>query len=406
MTSRDAALSVVKKLREAGFEAYFAGGCVRDRLLGREPGDHDVATNAVPDAVQKLFRRNVAVGKQFGVILALVGDEEVEVATFRADAKYTDGRHPDSVTFSDLKSDVLRRDFTINGMMEDPLTGNVVDLVGGQADLKARVIRAIGDPEKRFDEDRLRMLRAVRFAAQLDFEIEPATLAAVTRRSGEITVVSRERVREELEKLLRAKNCGRGLRLLRETGLLAPCIPALKALPDDRWSLAVAAVERLPKRNFALAFAALLHDADPDPVKASRLADAAARDLKASNEDRERAAWLVARRTAPDRAAAMRPSEWKPILAHPAAAEMLELHAAVQQARGGPLEGHALMSKRLSEGDLDPPRLLNGDDLLAMGATKGPRIGEVLSAVRAAQLDGEVKTKEEAAAMGKRLLGT
>lgn len=406
MTSREAALTVVKTLRDAGFEAYFAGGCVRDRLLGREPGDHDVATNAVPDAVQKLFRRNVAVGKQFGVILALVKDEEVEVATFRADAKYTDGRHPDSVTFSDLKSDVLRRDFTINGMMEDPLTGTVVDLVGGQADLKARVIRAIGDPEKRFDEDRLRMLRAVRFAAQLDFEIEPATLAAVKRRSGEVSSVSRERVKEELGKLLGSKGAGRGLKLLRETGLLAPCVPALKDLPDDRWALTVSTVERLSRRPFALAFAAMLHDADPGPAKAARLTDAAARDLKASNEERERAVWLVAHRADPERASAMRPSEWKPLLAHPGAAEMLELHAAVQAARGGPVEGHALMSARLAAGDLDPPRLLTGDDLLTMGVARGPRIGEVLAAVRAAQLDGEVTTKEEAAALGRKLVGS
>ncbi|KAF0242387.1 MAG: poly(A) [Planctomycetota bacterium] len=404
MTSREAALTVVKKLREAGFEAYFAGGCVRDRLLGREPGDHDVATNAIPDAVQKLFRRNVAVGKQFGVILALVQDEEVEVATFRADAKYTDGRHPDSVTFSDLKSDVLRRDFTINGMMEDPLTGEIVDLVGGQADLKARVIRAIGDPEKRFDEDRLRMLRAVRFAAQIDFEIEPATLAAVARRSGEVSSVSRERVKEELGKLLASRDAGRGLRLLRETGLLAPCIPALKSLPDDRWAATVATVENLPRRPFALALAALLCDADPDPAKAARLADASARDLKASNDERERAVWLVARSRDPERASAMRPSEWKPLLAHPGAVELLELHRAARTARGGSLAGHALLSERLAAGDLDPPRLLTGDDLLAMGALRGPKIGDVLSTVRAAQLDGEVTTREAAAALGRKLL--
>ncbi|MEK7468247.1 MAG: CCA tRNA nucleotidyltransferase [Planctomycetota bacterium] len=403
MNSREAALTVVKKLREAGFEAYFAGGCVRDRLLGREPGDHDVATNAVPDAVQKVFRRNVAVGKQFGVIIALVQDEEVEVATFRADAKYTDGRHPDSVTFSDLKSDVLRRDFTINGMMEDPLTGQVVDLVGGQADLKARVIRAIGDPEKRFDEDRLRMLRAVRFAAQIDFAIEPATLAAISRRSGEVSTVSRERVKEELAKLLAATGAGRGLRLLRETGLLAPCVPALKGMPEDAWGMTVATVERLARRPFAIAFAALLHEAQPDPY---RLAEASARDLKCSNDERERVAWLVAHRRDPERASSMRPSVWKPLLAHPGAAELLELHRAAQEARGASIEGHALLSRRLAEGDLDPPRLLTGDDVLAMGATRGPKIGEVLAAVRAAQLDGEVRTKEEAGAMGRKLLGS
>lgn len=399
MTSRDAALTVVKKLRGAGFEAYFAGGCVRDRLLGREPGDHDVATNAVPDAVQKLFRRNVAVGKQFGVILALVEDREVEVATFRSDAKYSDGRHPDSVTFSDLKSDVLRRDFTINGMMEDPLTGTIVDLVGGQADLQARVIRAIGDPEKRFDEDRLRMLRAVRFSAQLDFEIEPATLAAIARRSAEISAVSRERVKEELGKLLLAKRAGRGLRLLRETGLLAACVPALKGIAEDAWAVTVSAVERLEPRPFAIAFAALVHT-----VENPRVAEAAARDLKCSNDERERITWLVAHRADPERAAAMKPAEWKPLLAHPGAGELLALHRAVQEARGASLEGHALMSTRLAAGDLDPPRLLTGDDLLALGAPRGPKLGAVLAAVRAAQLNGEVRTADEAAALAKTLL--
>ncbi|MCE9584988.1 MAG: CCA tRNA nucleotidyltransferase [Planctomycetes bacterium] len=405
MTSRDAALEVLKKLRESGFEAYFAGGCVRDRLIGRVPGDHDVATNAVPDAVQKLFRRTIAVGKQFGVIIVLVKDCEVEVATFRADAKYTDGRHPDSVTFSDMKSDVLRRDFTINGMMEDPLTGTIVDLVGGQPDIKARLIRAIGDPEKRFDEDRLRMLRAVRFAAQIDFEIESATLEAISRRSAEISSVSRERVKEELGKLLAATGAGRGLRLLRSSGLLAACVPALKALPEDRWAAAVATVEQLPRRDFGPALAALVLDTDTDPAKAARIADATARDLKCSNDERERAVWLVAHHRDPERASAMKASEWKPLLAHPGAADLLDLFRAVRLARGLPLDEYSLMAKRVQQGDLDPPRLFTGDDLLAMGAPRGPRIGEVLTAVRAAQLDGEVTTKEAAAAMARKMLG-
>lgn len=400
MTKKEAALSVVKKLREAGFEAYFAGGCVRDALLGRTPGDYDVATNAVPDAVQKIFRRNVAVGKQFGVILALVQDHEVEVATFRADAKYSDGRHPDSVTFSDLRSDVLRRDFTINGMMEDPLTGTIVDLVGGQADLRARVIRAIGDPEKRLDEDRLRMLRAVRFSAQLEFEIEAATLAAIRRRAAEVGSVSKERIREELEKLLAAKGVGRGLQLLRETGLLVSIAPELE-LPDGPWNLTRWTVENLDRRNFALSFAALLHHANPQPTA---LTDAVARRLKCSNDDRERAVWLVTHRRDPERAATMRPSEWKPLLAHPGAADLLELHRAAQVARSAPLEGHALMSSRLAAGDLDPPRLLTGDDLLALGAPRGPKLGQVLAAVRAAQLDGEVADREAALALARTLL--
>lgn len=401
MTSRDAALDVVRKLREAGFEAYFAGGCVRDRLLGREPGDHDVATNAIPDQVQKLFRRTVAVGKQFGVIMVLVKDRQVEVATFRADAKYTDGRHPDSVTFSDLKSDVLRRDFTINGMMEDPVAGTVVDLVGGGADLQARLIRAIGDPDLRFDEDRLRMLRAVRFAAQLGFEIEASTLAAVRRRAAEVSSVSRERVREELEKILVSADPVRGLDLLRSTGLLRPVLPAAAALSEDRWKRTVRVVAALARRPFVLALAALLHDA---AHPAARAAETAARDLKLSNEERERVVWLVARHADPPRAASMRPSEWKPLLSHPGAPDLLELHRAIQTADGAPLEAHALLTTFLARPDLDPPRLITGDDLLALGVPRGPRIGQILQAVRDAQLNGEVANAGEARAMAARLL--
>ncbi|MBI2920671.1 MAG: CCA tRNA nucleotidyltransferase [Planctomycetes bacterium] len=399
MTSRDAALEVVRKLRDAGFEAFFAGGCVRDRLLGREPGDHDVATNAIPDQVQKLFRRTVAVGKQFGVIMVLVKDRQVEVATFRADAKYTDGRHPDSVTFSDLKSDVLRRDFTINGMMEDPVAGTVMDLVGGNADLQARLIRAIGDPDLRFDEDRLRMLRAVRFAAQLGFEIESSTLAAVRRRAAEVSSVSRERVREELEKILVSADPVRGLDLLRATGLLHPVLPAAATLPDDRWKRTVRVVEALTRRPFVLALAALLHDAGRPA------AGTAARDLKLSNEERERVVWLVARYADPPRAASMRPSEWKPLLAHPGAPDLLELHRAIQTADGAPLDAYTLLTGYLARPDLDPPRLITGDDLLALGVPRGPRIGEILQTVREAQLNGEVANAEEARAMAARLLG-
>ncbi|NUN47585.1 MAG: CCA tRNA nucleotidyltransferase [Candidatus Brocadiae bacterium] len=396
MTSREAALSVVDTLRKAGFEAWFAGGCVRDRLLGRQPGDHDVATNAIPDEVQRLFRRTIAVGKQFGVILVLVRDREIEVATFRADSAYTDGRHPDAVTFSDMESDVRRRDFTINGMMEDPVDGRVIDLVGGQEDLRGRLIRAIGDPERRFEEDRLRMLRAARFAAQLEFAVEPATLRAIARHAAALSSVSRERIKEELDKLLGAPGAPEGLRLLRETGLLRAIVPALADLPEADWRRTVGALSRMPRRPGPAALAALLHRLDPDPARNAALAEAILRDLRASNGERERVVWILARLDAAARAAAMKPSEWKPLLAHPGAAELLQVTRAVLEEDGGGSDGWALLEERSRRDDLDPPRLIGGEDIMAMGVPKGPRIGELLAAVREAQLNGEIGNPGEA----------
>jgi tRNA nucleotidyltransferase/poly(A) polymerase len=394
-SSLEAATEAVRRLREAGFEAWFAGGCVRDRLLGREALDHDVATNAVPDEVQKVFRRTVAVGKQFGVIVALIRGREVEVATFRADDAYSDGRHPDRVTFSDLETDVRRRDFTINGMMENPLTGDIVDLVGGRADLAARVIRAIGDPEKRFDEDRLRMLRAVRFAAQLGFVIEPATLGAVKRRAGELSSVSRERVREELEKTLKSAGAADGARLLRDTGLLGPAVPAAAALSGADWDATVAVIAALARREVPLSFAALLHR--------TAGVEESCRDLRLSNADRESVRWLVAKLPAAACAGSLPPRDWKPLLAHDGAADLLELHRAIQVAAKAPLDSWTILSSRIGAPDNDPPRLISGDELLAMGIPKGREVGRILQAVRDAQLDGEIGTADEARSLARRL---
>jgi poly(A) polymerase len=235
MTAREFAIDVVRRLREAGHQALWAGGCVRDELLGRAPHDYDVATDATPEQVRRLFRRTVAVGISFGVVEVLGprGDAApltVQVATFRSDGTYSDGRHPDAVVFSSAREDALRRDFTINGMFLDPLGGELIDYVGGRADLDAKILRAIGDPAARFAEDKLRLLRAVRFATRFDLALDPATADALRAMAGQIVVVSAERIAEELRKLLTCPQRARGVRLLDETGLARALLPELMSM--------------------------------------------------------------------------------------------------------------------------------------------------------------------------------
>ena len=228
--SEDAARSIVDRLLAAGHQALYAGGCVRDKLLGREPHDYDVATDARPEQVEALFPRTFPVGAQFGVILVLERGEEIQVATFRGDGAYRDGRHPESVTFTDAEGDALRRDFTVNGLFHDPIRGETLDFVGGKRDLEARLLRAIGDPERRFEEDKLRLLRAVRFATTLGFTIDPATWEAIRRHATAIRAVSPERIREELVKILLSPNRLRGFDLLDASGLLREILPEMEAM--------------------------------------------------------------------------------------------------------------------------------------------------------------------------------
>src|SRR5712692_9436352 len=272
-TERDFAIEVVQRLRGAGFEALWAGGCVRDELLGKVPQDHDVATSARPEEVRRLFRRTVAVGMSFGVVEVLgPRPHKIQVATFRSDVSYSDGRHPDAVVFSSAREDALRRDFTINGMFFDPLDNRLIDFVGGQEDLRARVLRAIGDPAARFAEDKLRMLRAVRIATRFELTIEPATAAALKRMAAQISAgVSAERIAEELRQLLVFPQRHRGVNLLQELGLAAAILPeiaAMKGLPQglpgassgDLWDHVMRVLELLgPAPSFTLAFATLLH---------------------------------------------------------------------------------------------------------------------------------------------------
>ena len=406
---REFALVVVRRLREAGYEALWAGGCVRDLILGATPSDYDVATNALPNQVMGLFRRTIPVGVSFGVVRVRgpkAAGGEVEVATFRSDGEYRDGRRPESVVYGTPREDASRRDFTINGMFLDPLTDRVIDYVGGRQDLDARVLRAIGDPAARFEEDKLRLLRAVRFAARFDFSIESRTREALVDMAVRVRMVAAERIAQELTRILLHPGRARGIALAFETGVLGAVLPDLLVLkgsysPDggsfsgDRWEHTLAVLAALPSEiNAAIGFAALMHASD-EPAD---VMDRAARELKLSNADRERAVWLVANQSALKDAASMPRSRLKPLLAHPGREELLTLVEAIGTVLGE--TGDAAYCRRyirqLPEGPLDPPPLLTGADLRAAGMTPGPRFKDILDAARTAQLDGEVVTKDEA----------
>ena len=440
MTEREFATDVVRRLRQSGYEALWAGGCVRDELLGVEPADYDVATSVRPEEVQRAFSHTVAVGESFGVV-EVIGPRrpdgsfpKVQVATFRSDGAYVDGRRPESVVFSSPEEDAKRRDFTINGMFFDPLEDRVIDYVGGQADLKAGVLRAIGDPRARFREDKLRLMRAVRMAARFDFPIEEQTAAAICEMAPEITVVSAERIAEELRKMLAHRNRAWAMRQLDELGLLRHVLPEIEAemkgLPQgppaaptgDLWQHTLKVLEvlegpRWPEPgpvSFPMAFAALLHDVGKKRAAAragdkytfhghehigKRLAGAASRRLKLSNAEIDRAQWLVEKHQYLCDAPAMRASKLKPILVHPGIGELLALHRADSVASGRSVEHVEFCERMLRETppeELNPPPVLTGDDLLALGWPQGPVFKKALDAVREAQLEGKVRTKDEA----------
>jgi len=401
---RDFALDVVRRLRAAGFEAYWAGGCVRDELLGRKPKDYDVATSATPPEIRALFGnpRTLPLGAAFGVITVLGPRRAgmIEVVTFRQDAEYSDGRHPDHVTFSSAREDAARRDFTINGMFFDPIERQVIDFVGGQEDLQNRRIRAIGPPRLRSGEDKLRMLRAVRFAAAFGFSIDAATAAVVREMAGQITVVSPERIAMEMRRVLTEPGRLQGVRLLVDLGLAAAVLPEI--VPSDETSQArvehaLGVLGRLQNPSFPLALAALL---------AEQAEAATAREVglrwKLSNKEVDEAAWLVEHRTALAGARRTRWSRLQPVLAHPWAESLVALHEA--SSPQGPDEAawcrELLAQPRAS---LDPPPLLTGDDLRMRGLQPGPTFKKILQAVRDAQLDGEIRTQEEAIRLAMKL---
>jgi poly(A) polymerase len=430
MHSRELANSICDTLIQAGHQAFLVGGCVRDVLLAREPADFDVTTDAHPDRVLGLFPDAITVGAQFGVVLVCRDDAKVEVATFRRDLGYTDGRHPDGVEYAtEPQDDVSRRDFTINGLLMRHDSAEVLDFVGGQGDLKAGVIRAIGDPKRRFAEDKLRMLRAVRFAARFGYRIEPLTFKAIRQHAHEVHVVSAERIREELSKLLTEGAARRGFELLDESGLLREILPEVSAMkgvpqppefhPEGDVSVhTLMLLEGLaPGSSRTLAWGALLHDVGKPPTfrPASETGDRIRFDshvevgvqmaakicqrLKFSNEESQQIQALVANHMKFKDVAQMRKSTLKRFLRLAKFDEHLELHRLDCQASHGRLDGYHLISQVLEETPPDqvrPTRLLTGDDLNEMGYPPGPQYQRILSALEDAQLDGALATREEA----------
>jgi len=430
MEPRELANSICETLRSSGHDAQLVGGCVRDILMGRAPVDYDVATDATPDEVIALFPDSVAVGAQFGVIAVYRDGIRVEVATYRADVGYSDGRHPDAVVFACTpKEDVRRRDFTINGLLMRHDTGEVLDYVGGQADLKAGVVRAIGEPDRRFREDKLRLMRAVRFTARFGFKLEPATFDAIRRHAHEIVQVSAERLRDELTKLLTEGAARLGFELLDETGVLAEVLPEIATMkgveqppqfhPEgDVWIHTRLMIEQLPAGAPAtLAWGILLHDVGkPATFKSAeetgdrirfnghadvgvRMAKDIGRRLRFSNEDGEQIAALVANHMRFKDVEQMRASTLKRFIRLPRFGEHLELHRLDCLSSHKRLESYRFVSRVLMETpaeEIRPPRLLTGDDLLEMGHKPGPVFREILHAVEDAQLEGQLKTKDDA----------
>ena len=430
MTPRTLAEQICATLRAQGHQAYLVGGCVRDLELGREPADYDVCTNARPDRVQELFPQSLAVGARFGVILVVEEGAQVEVATFRSDIGYSDGRHPDHVVYADSpQEDVRRRDFTINGLLMDPATGEVLDFVGGRADLRAGIVRAIGDPLLRFSEDKLRMMRGVRFAARFGFRIEPETMAAAQSLAAQITQVSPERIRDELTKLLTEGAARRGFELLEETGLLAVVLPDIAKMkgveqppqfhPEgDVWIHTRMMLEGLqPHCSPTLAWGVLLHDVGKPPTFTPAngpgtrirfdghvevgvtMAEHICRSLRFSNDDMEQIKALVANHMRFKDVRQMRTATLKRFLRLPRFEEHLELHRLDCMACHCNLENYTFVQQFLLETPLEkvyPPKLVTGDDLKVMGIVPGPRYREILLAVEEAQLEGRLQDRESA----------
>jgi len=392
------AVEVVRRLRGAGFEAYWAGGCVRDRLLGVEPKDYDVATNALPDQVRRLFgrRRTLAIGAAFGVIAVLgpKGAGTVEVTTFRRDAPYSDGRHPDSVAFSSAEEDASRRDFTINGLFYDPLEDRVIDFVGGQRDLAERRLLAIGRAEERLAEDKLRMLRAVRFSASLDMAMDDRLRAAIVAMAPEIHVVSPERIAVEMRRILTDPNRALGLRLLHETRLAAELLPEINASDMPRFEKTLAALARLKNPcEFPTALGALLHGWTDRAG-----AEAVCRRWRLSNRETRQVGWLVGHVDALADAHRLRWSAVQPLLASENAALLTTLFEAVHP-EGVEAAEYCRGRLAMPRAALDPPPLLTGDDLAALGIPHGPDYQSLLKRIRDAQLDGELHAKQQALEM-------
>jgi poly(A) polymerase len=432
MKSRDIALNILRTLHAAGYEAWLVGGCVRDELRGVAPKDFDIATNALPEQVESLFPKTIGVGKSFGVMLVLENDQQFEVATFRAESGYTDGRRPDTVTFGDAEADALRRDFTINGLFLNPITEELRDWVGGEADLKAGVLRTIGDPAERFGEDHLRLLRAVRFAAQLDFQIEPATFAAVQQHAEKINRVSAERIRDELLKLFRPPHAARGLDLLRDSGLLAHVLPEMmftigcEQSPEYHPEGDVYKHIRLMLDSMAedapaeLPWTILLHDIAKPATAAvgedgrihnyghdkqgAEMAEVILERLKFPRKQIDAIVFTVLKHMNLAAAPKMRKAKLRRMLLRPTFELELEQH------RIDCLGSHAKLDiydfLRAEQAALEEmpaliKPLVTGRDLIDLGVKPGPPMGKLLNEIRDCQLAEEFSTREEALAWAK-----
>jgi len=443
LSNYQAALKVLQTLRAGGHQAYLVGGCVRDRLLGLPCDEHDVATDAPPQRIRRLFARTHQVGAKFGVVLVRVGKHWIEVATFRAEETYSDGRHPDRVRFTDAREDAIRRDFTVNGMFLDPADGKVIDYVGGREDLRNRLVRAIGDPDQRFAEDHLRMLRAVRFATRLDFRIEPKTAAAVKRHAAKITTISAERIREELTKILSLPARRRGIELAFELGLLQHILPELTALrnvpasswarsaaqnpPENAFSETLAVLHHLPVQPaLPLSSAALLHlvgltrTAEIDCTTAVRprppanklnasaaIAEKVCRRLTYSNDERERTIWLVQFLPMIRRPQRMQPADIKRMMLYEQFDPLNALYSARTKAgmeNETQFQSLQMRASAIDREQLKAPALINGNDLQQLRIPQGPIYQQILDTVYDMQLNEQVRTRRQALVAARQLV--
>jgi poly(A) polymerase len=431
------ARGLVDRLREAGHIAYFAGGCVRDLVRGKAPKDIDIATDARPEQVQKIFPRTYAVGAHFGVIVVLENELQFEVATFRADGIYLDGRHPAEVRFSSPEEDARRRDFTINGMFFDPPNDAVIDFVGGRSDLEARLVRAIGDPAQRFAEDRLRLLRAVRFAAVLDFTIEEATWTAIVRAADTIGEISAERIRDELVRIFLSPQRARGWDLLDASGLMKQILPELEAMkgceqppqfhPEgDVFQHTRIMLQLLPDEvSLPLVLSVLFHDIGKPPTASvdeegrirfnghdklgAEMTEALMERLRFSRAEIDATVEAVRQHMVFKDVPNMRLAKLKRFMARPTFADELELHRVDCASSHGMLDNYEFLQRKQEEfahEPIIPPPLVRGDDLIALGMKPGPRFGEILEAVETRQLEGTLRDREQALAWVKNFVAT
>ena len=421
------ARSIVARLRDHGHTAYFAGGCVRDLVRGEKPKDFDVATDARPERVQSIFHRTYAVGAHFGVIVVLEDGFQFEVATFRSDGLYIDGRHPVDVHFSSAEEDARRRDFTINGMFYDPIASEVIDFVGGRSDLAAKIIRAIGDPAQRFAEDRLRMLRAIRFATVLEYEIEPGTWQAVVDRADTIQAISAERIRDELVKIFTSPNRLPGFDLLDRSGLLRVILPEMEpmkgcAQPEqfhpegDVFQHTRLMLDLLPEHvSIPLVFSVLFHDVGKPPTASvdeagrirfnghdrvgAEMTETIMQRLRFSRAEIDETVEMVRQHMVFKDVPRMRVAKLKRFMARPTFQDELELHRVDCASSHRMMENYEFLIQKQDEfanEPIIPPPLVRGDDLIAMGLKPGPQFGEILEAVETRQLEGALTSREQA----------